>query len=150
MSPEALHALLAEPRVAVISTVDAQGRPHSAPVWYLWAPATEAGEGPAGAPGAAFIFTRRRSMKWQHLQANPYASLCVDHREPPYAAAILQGRVEESDRSLYEAVLAMALAYYGEERGRAFAETYRDPSAAERTVLLRLIPERITSWAYDE
>lgn len=135
MSTAEIDAFLAEPRVAVISTVDAGGRPRSAPIWFHWA------------DGAAYLFTGRRTLKWRNIERARYATLCVDHREPPYAAVILEGPVEPSDRPLYDLVLAMAVAYYGEERGREFAEGYRDHPGA---VAFKIVPRRVVSWDYRE
>ncbi len=134
MTDRQLDDFLSEARVGVISTVDAKGRPRQAPIWYLW-------DG-----GAAYLFTSRRSLKWRNLLRDPHASLCIDDRDPPYSAVQLDGVVEESDRSLYDAVLKMALTYYGEEHGRPFAEGYRDSPG---TVLFKLTPERITSFVSD-
>jgi PPOX class probable F420-dependent enzyme len=136
MSPKALDAFLAQPLDAVLSTVDGQGRPRSAPVWFEWH------------EGAAYVFTGRRSLKWRNLQERKHAALCVDRREPPYAAVVLDGPVEESDRDLYEAVMGMAVRYYGEQRGREYAEQYRNPRVAARTVLFRIVPRHIASWDY--
>ncbi len=137
MSPAELDAFLAQPLVAVLSTVDAQGRPRSAPVWFHWR------------GGAAWLFTARTSLKGRNLLARPHASLCIDSRTPPYAAAVLSGPAEpvEDAALLHELVSVMAPAYYGEERGRAFAARYRDSPG---TVLFRLQPEHIASWAYTE
>lgn len=137
MSAAELDAFLAQPLVAVLSTVDGLGRPRSTPVWFHWR------------DGTAWMFTRRTSLKWRNLLARPYASLCVDLRTPPYSAAILNGPVEavEDPALLHELVDSMARAYYGEERGAVFAERYRDSPG---TVLFRLTPERVTSWAYGE
>jgi PPOX class probable F420-dependent enzyme len=130
MSAEEIEAFLREPRVAVLATVDRRGRPRTVPIWFLWE------------DGAAYLFTARSSRKWRNLLANPAASLCIDHREPPYRSVMLDGRVEESDRSLYDHVRRMAFAYYGPERGGEFAEGYRDrPDVA----LFRLVPERVTA-----
>ncbi|MEE8422729.1 MAG: PPOX class F420-dependent oxidoreductase [Dehalococcoidia bacterium] len=134
MTDQQLDDFLAEPRVAVISTVDARGRPRQAPIWYHWQ------------DSAAYLFTSRRSLKWRNLQRDPHASLCIDDREPPYSSILLDGAVEESNLSLYDLVLRMALAYYGEEHGRPFAEGYRDSPG---TVLFKLTPERITSFISD-
>jgi PPOX class probable F420-dependent enzyme len=137
MSPAALDAFLAQPLVAVIATVDDAGRAHQAPVWFHWA------------GGAAYLFTGRGTRKWRHLERRPHASLCVDRREAPYAAAVIAGAVEPSDRPLYDLVLAMATAYYGEERGRAFAEPYREGGAsAAGAVAFKLVPRHIASWDY--
>ena len=125
-------AFLAETRVAVIATTDGDGSPRTAPIWFLW-------DEESGSP---VLFTSRSTKKWRNLQANPRVSLCVDHREPPYAAVILDGRVEEvTGRSLYDDVRRMAVAYYGEAEGVAFAERYRGdrPDIAH----FRIVPDRI-------
>ncbi len=130
MSETEIEAFLSEPIVAVLSTLDAEGQPRQAPIWFHWD------------DGAAYMFTGRRTLKWRNLQRDPRASLCVDKREPPYSAVILEGAVEESDQSLYDHVLKMALGYYGEQKGREFAEGYRDNP---RAVLFKLTPQRIVS-----
>ncbi|MEZ4502157.1 MAG: TIGR03618 family F420-dependent PPOX class oxidoreductase [Dehalococcoidia bacterium] len=137
MTPEQIEAFLARPIVAVLSTVDGAGRPRSTPIWFHWE------------DGAAYMFTGRTSLKWRNLQARPHASLCVDTREPPYAAVVMDGPVEavEDPARLYEVVLASAVAYYGDERGRAFAEPYRDRPSS---VLFRLTPRRLKGWDYSE
>ena len=118
--------------VAVISTVDRNSRPRSAPIWFHW-------EG-----GAAYMFTDRSTLKWQNIQRYPYASLCVDWREPPYKSIILDGPIEEVERPLYELALSMALRYYGEEQGVKFAEDYKDQS--ENVAVFRLVPERVANY----
>ena len=127
-----VHQFLSQTLVGVISTVDAHGRPCSAPIWYQW----EA--------GAAYFFTGRRTLKWRNLLREPHASLCVDWREPPYKSVVLSGGVEEVDRPLYDLVLSMAVRYYGEEEGRKFAKTF----LAEETdlVAFRLIPTRVADY----
>ena len=95
--------------IAVISTVDRNGRPRSAPIWFHWE------------DGAVYMFTDRSTLKWRNIQRYPYASLCVDWREPPYKSIILDGVIEEVGRPLYEPVLSMALRYYGKEKGAEFA-----------------------------
>ena len=110
MAQEQQEEFLNQTEVAVISTIDELGRPRSAPIWFLWE------------DGAAYMFTARRTLKWRNLQVRPHASLCVDNREPPYSSVIMDGPVQETDRPLFELVLSMALRYYGEEKGRSFAE----------------------------
>ena len=82
MSEENLAEFLERPLVAVIGTIDRAGRPRLAPIWFHW-------EG-----GAAYMFTGRDTLKWRNLRRNPYASLCVDFREPPYQSVIMDGAVE--------------------------------------------------------
>ena len=123
---------LGQTLVSVISTVDANGRPCSAPIWYQWE------------DGAAYFFTGRRTLKWRNLLRDPHASLCVDWREPPYKSVILSGVVEEVDRQLYDLVLSMAVRYYGEEEGRKFAESYLEEESD--LVIFRLIPTRVADY----
>ena len=110
-SNQAVEEFLRQTLVGVISTVDNKGRPRTAPIWFHWE------------NGAAYMFTDRSSLKWRNIQRNPHASLCVDWREPPYKSVILDGVIEEVDRSLYELVLTMALRYYGDEVGRSEEHT---------------------------
>ncbi len=117
--------------VAVISTVDKSGRPRSAPIWFHWE------------DGAAYMFTDRNTLKWRNMQRYPYASLCVDWREPPYKSIILDGSIEEVERPLYELALSMALRYYGEEQGTKFAEDYKGQS--KNVAVFRLVPERVAN-----
>ena len=118
--------------VAVISTVDNSGRPRSAPIWFHWE------------NGAAYMFTGRNTLKWRNIQRCPYASLCVDWRAPPYKSIILDGPIDEVERSMYELVLSMALRYYGEEQGVKFAEDYKHQST--NVAVFRLVPERVTNY----
>ena len=118
--------------VAVISTVDNNGRPRSAPIWFHWE------------DGAAYMFTGRNTLKWRNIQRYPYVSLCVDWRKPPYRSIILDGPIEEVERPLYELALSMALRYYGEEQGAKFAEDYKDQS--KNVAVFRLVPERVANY----
>ena len=136
LSDTELNKFLSRPLVAVIGTVDAGGRPRSAPIWFHWE------------DGAAYMFTSRSTLKWRNLETNPHASLCVDWREVPYTSVIMDGPVEEVDRPLYELVLSMAVRYYGDEKGRAFAEGYRGDQPS--VVAFRLTPRHIASFTSDD
>ena len=136
MSQEQQEEFLKQSEVAVISTVDEFGRPRSAPIWFQWE------------DGAAYMFTARRTLKWRNLRVRPYASLCVDKREPPYSSVVMDGPVQETDRPIYELVFSMALRYYGEEKGRSFAEGYRDKSP--RVVAFKLSPRHIATFTSDD
>jgi len=129
VTPE-VDAFMRQTRVGVIATVDRRGHARTTPIWFLW-------------DGAApVLFTSRSSLKWQNLEARPHASLCVDERGGTYESVIIDGRVEEvTERDLFDDVVAMSLAYWGEERGRAFAEGYRGdrPDIAH----FRIVPDRI-------
>ena len=130
--PTRVDEFLSRTLVAVVSTVDGDGRPRSAPIWFQWE------------DGAAYMFTGRNTLKWRNISRHPFASLCVDWREPPYSSVILDGPVEEVERPLYDLVLGMAVRYYGEEEGRAFAEEYRGDRP--EIVVFRLTPARVADY----
>ena len=127
-----INEFLRQTLVAVISTVDKSSRPRSAPIWFHWE------------DGAAYMFTARSTLKWRNIQRYPYASLCVDWREPPYKSIILDGPIEEVERPLYELALSMALRYYGEEQGTKFSEDYKGQS--KNVAVFRLVPERVANY----
>lgn len=135
MNHQQINGFLKQTLVAVISTVDSAGRPRSAPIWFAWE------------DGAAYMFTSRRTLKWRNIQAMSYASLCVDKREPPYESVIMDGPVQEVDRRLYDLVLSMALRYYGEDKGRAFAEGYQGQHPG--VAIFKLTPRHIASFVSD-
>jgi PPOX class probable F420-dependent enzyme len=133
LSNDELNELLSGTQIAVLGTVDSGGRPHQAPIWYLWR------------GGEALLLTGRSSKKWQNILRNSNASLCVDTKEPPYVAAVLQGEVAEAPEIEYSPLLReMAVHYLGERAGNEYADsrTTRDPASS---VVFRLKPSRIVS-----
>ena len=132
MTDEQITAFLKRPLVGVLGTIDERGCPRAAPIWFHWE------------DGVAHMFTSRASLKWRNLRRRPYASLCIDWREVPYEGVVLDGPVQESDRPIYDLVLAMSLRYYGEDRGRSFAEEYREDSPD--IVAFALTPRLIVSF----
>ena len=129
---QAVEEFLRQTLVGVISTIDKNGRPRTAPIWFHWE------------NGAAYMFTDRSSLKWKNIQHKPCASLCVDWREPPYQSVILDGPIQETQRPLYELVLGMAVRYFGKEKGTEFAEGYKDRS--QDVAAFHLVPDRIANY----
>ena len=122
-------SFLSSTRVAVISTVDQKGLPHSVPIWYQWT------------NGTALMFTGVKTSKWKNLSQFPFASLCVDLRTPPYKAMIIHGSVEKVSMPIHDFVLNMANRYYGSEKGHRFADQY--PDGKKDVVIFKLIPNTI-------
>ena len=129
---QAVEEFLRQTLVGVISTIDKNGRPRTAPIWFHWE------------NGAAYMFTDRSSLKWKNIQHKPCASLCVDWREPPYQSVILDGPIQETQRPLYELVLGMAVRYFGKGKGTEFAEGYKDRS--QDVAAFHLVPDRIANY----
>ncbi|MFQ5381621.1 MAG: pyridoxamine 5'-phosphate oxidase family protein, partial [Dehalococcoidia bacterium] len=60
---------LSRPHTAVLATVDAKGRAHAVPVWYLWT-----GE-------VVEIIGGKDSAKMRHVASTGRAALCIDTRD---------------------------------------------------------------------
>lgn len=131
LSDEALNALLAGRHVAVLATIDGHGRPHQAPVWYLWR------------DGRALVITERGSQKARNIERHAEVSLCIDTRRPPYEVAVIRGRAVESGEDFQATRFALWEHYVGaEEARRVVAERPTDDTVS---VLYEIVPERIVS-----
>jgi PPOX class probable F420-dependent enzyme len=134
MTEAEIDALLSEPMISILGTVDAKGRPAQAPVWHAWR------------DGAALILTDRASRKWRNIEANPNVSLVVDTKTPPYRAVILEGAAEAYDTDYVALLREVAIHYLGERRGHAYADA--STATPESGVVVRIVPRRTISWAY--
>jgi PPOX class probable F420-dependent enzyme len=80
--PELARTLVAEPHVAHLATLLADGSPHSVPLWVAW-------EGDR----LAFL-TGPRSQKARNVDRDPRVAISVAHTERPWEMAMLRGRVD--------------------------------------------------------
>ena len=121
---------LREANVAVHATVDSRGRPHAAPVWYLYD------------KGEIVISTGRGSQKHKNIAANAQVSVVVDRRTLPYFALMIHGAAEIGPPLSPEDRLRLAVRYLGEELGRR----YVDRTTGEDAVTIRLRPRKIIEF----
>lgn len=121
---------LTQPNVAVLTTVDARGRPHGAPVWYLYD------------DGVFIVSTGRGSQKYKNIEANPNVCLVIDHRTVPYYAVMAHGRAEVGPRLSDGDRLRMAVRYLGEELGRAYVAR----TSGEDSATIRLRPRKVIEY----
>ena len=121
---------LKQANVAVLATVDGQGRPHAAPVWYLYD------------DGVFVISTGRGSQKHRNLAANPEVTLVVDRRTLPYFAVMAHGRVEIGPSLSDDDRLRLAARYLGEEIGRGYVAQ----TAGEDSITIRLRPRKVIEF----
>jgi PPOX class probable F420-dependent enzyme len=121
---------LAEANVAILATVDRKGRPHAAPVWYLYD------------DGALVISTGRGSQKHRNVEANPEVTVVVDRRTLPYYAAMVSGMAEIGPPLSDEKRLEMAVRYLGEEIGRRYVER----TAGSDSITMTLKPRKVVEF----
>jgi PPOX class probable F420-dependent enzyme len=126
---------LAEANVAVLATVDRRGRPHAAPVWYLYE------DGPDG-QAEIIVATGEGSQKHRNVAANPEVTLVVDRRTLPYYAVMVQGRAEIGPPLTAEGLLRLATRYLGEELARRYVAAAPDGGS----LTLRIRPRKVISY----
>ena len=99
--PERVRAFLAEPRFAAIATVDPDGSPHQALVWYLL-------------KGDELVINSRRQRRWpRNLMRDERISVAVQDWSDPEHWIGLKGRAEllhQGDDALGD-IMAMARRY---------------------------------------
>ena len=125
-----VQKFLEEANVAVLATVDGQGRPHAAPVWYLYE------------EGDLIVSTGRGSQKHRNIERNPNVTLVADRRTLPYFAAMLSGRAEVGPPLSDAKRLELATRYLGEEMGRAYVAS----TEAGSSVTIRLRPDKVIEF----
>lgn len=118
---------LAQANVAVLATVDAKGRAHAAPIWYLYR------------DGEIAMSTGRGSQKHKNIESHPDVTLVVDSRELPYYALMVQGRIEVGPGFSDDERRELATRYLGPELG----ERYLQSTQGGNSVSLRLKPRKI-------
>ncbi len=125
-----VREFLKEANVAVLATVDGQGRPHAAPVWYLYE------------EGDFIVSTGRGSQKHRNIERNPNVTLVADRRSLPYFAAMVSGRAEIGPPLSDAKRLELATRYLGGEMGRAYVAS----TEADSSVTIRLRPEKVIEF----
>jgi len=125
---------LRQPNTAVLATVDAKGRPHAVPVWYLWT-------------GEEFeIIGGKNSAKMRHIELNGRAALCVDKRGGGAFHVTAEGPCELGDTATREWRLKLHTHYRGAEAALKIVEG--DGHLAQR--FMTLYPERWYGWSSSE
>ena len=134
VNTEQRDEFLSEPNTAVLATVDAKGRPHAVPVWYLWT-------------GEVFeIIGGTNSAKMRHVELNGRAALCVDKRgERPFHVTA-EGPCELGGTATKEWRLKLHTHYRGAEAATKIVAG--DGHLGQRFMTLR--PERWYGWNSSE
>ncbi len=118
------------PHTAVLATVDAKGRAHAVPVWYLW-------------NGESFeIIGGKDSAKMRHVELHGRAAICVDRRGEGVQHVTAEGPAELGGTATPEWRLRLHTHY----RGREAAEKIVARGGHESQRFLTLTPERWYAW----
>lgn len=134
MNQEQIRAFLsAGYRTGKVATVRADGRPHVAPIWFVF-------------DGDDIVFmTGADTVKGKSLRRDPRVAMSVDVEEPPYGFVLVEGSVTISTNldEMLPLSIAISRRYVGEER----AEEFGRRNAVEGELLIRLRPEKYVAIA---
>ncbi len=128
---EIIDFLMKGTRTGKLSTVRKDGRPHVAPIWFVWN------------EGKIIFDTMGSSVKAKNIRHNPQVSVCVDDESPPYAFVIVEGTAKFSDnqKDLLKWNTIIARRYMGEE----LAEVYGKRNTVEGSMLVEVTPTKMIS-----
>lgn len=79
LSDDELDELLAGNHLARMSTINADGTPHTLPIWYEWR------------GGAVYVSTQSHQRKVTNIERDPRVTVLVDTEEFPYQGAMIHG-----------------------------------------------------------
>ncbi|MER7838603.1 PPOX class F420-dependent oxidoreductase [Streptomyces sp. NPDC096040] len=118
-------------RTGKLSTVNADGSPHVAPVWFLL-------------DGDDLVFnTGKETVKGRNLARDGRVAFCVDDDRPPFHFVVLNGhaRLSEEPGELRDAATRIAARYMGEERAEEFGARNGVPGE----LLVRVTVEKVVA-----
>jgi PPOX class probable F420-dependent enzyme len=98
--PTELSAFLTAPHPAVIATLRADGRPHTAATWYLWE------------DGRVLVNMDESRVRLQHLRDDPRVSLTVLAADAWYRHVTLEGRAVAIERDANLAAIDRLARHY--------------------------------------
>jgi PPOX class probable F420-dependent enzyme len=136
MSDDEVHAFLTgdPPRPGVLATTRKDGRPHSAPVWYV-----------VDDDGTIVFNTGAGTVKGRTLRRTGWAAMTVDDDRPPFSFVTVEGPVTNSDD--LAAVRQWAERIGGRYMGADRAEEYGERNGVPGELLVRLTPQKVVSAA---
>jgi PPOX class probable F420-dependent enzyme len=127
--PRVRDFLASGTRTGKLAYLAAGGRPLVAPVWFV-------------VEGDSLVFnTGSETAKGRALARDPWASICVDEEEPPYAFVQVQGEAElsEDPAELLRTATVIAARYMGADR----AEEFGKRNAVPGELVVRLRPVKV-------
>ncbi len=128
---EIVDFLMKGTKTGKLATVLEDGRPHVAPIWFVWN------------EGKIIFCTGESSVKGGNMRRNPQVSICVDDESPPYAFVIIQGTAELNDN--HKDLLKWNTILGGRYMGEKLAEVYGKRNAVEGSLLVEVTPTKMIS-----
>ena len=139
LSQDEQDLFLSQARIAHFVSVRPSGRPHVAPVWFLW-------DQSSTDKGRAWVMADGGAVKVRNIERNPSVALSIATPERPLSYVLLEGRATVTTECLKDVVERMCVLYDGPHRGSEFAKELLEQ---ERMVLLDISIDKIIGWKDD-
>lgn len=138
LTADEVRTFLDEPdHLCRLATVDADGGPSVAPIWFLFR------------DDRLWVTPRLKSSWWHHIQADPRVAVTIDEDEAPYRKVFVKGvatvEFEPGHDDEWRATYREIACRYTPE---AFADAYINATEHEPRALLSIPcdPEQVTTW----
>ena len=137
LSPEEQAVLLRKHRKAALATLDQDGFPHVVAMNYFVK------------DGAFYMTSYAKAQKVVNIRRNPKVALMIEEGD---AYSELRGVMVRGHCEIIEDADAVRVAFTGmaEARGTTYARPQRSVDSAPKRVVLKIIPEKITSWEHSK
>ena len=135
MSEREMQTFLDEPRIGHMVTLQSDGSPQAAPIWYEYR------------DGQFLVWTDRFTRRFKNIVVDPRVSLSVASEDEPYRYVTAEGTVTVRESDVEATAISIAVRYQGAERGTAFLEEYHKDGVS---VLLVLTPSKLVTWKNDD
>ncbi|MQG76498.1 MAG: TIGR03618 family F420-dependent PPOX class oxidoreductase [SAR202 cluster bacterium] len=134
MSEQEMQAFLDEPRVGHMVTLQPDGSPQAAPIWYEYR------------DGKFLVWTDRFTRRFKNISGDPRVTMSIASDDQPYRYVTVEATVTIRETDIEATAISIATRYKGLESGTAFVEDYQKEGVS---VLLILAPSKLVSWKDD-
>ena len=112
LTPAQLNDFLAEPRNAIVATINKDGSPQLTPVGFYW-------------DGTAFyITTTKETVKYQNVKRDPRITITVDQGDD-YRTVIAKGKAQVQEEDIWPTTGKLLEKYFGSQAGGTYLEAMK-------------------------
>ena len=131
MTAQETEAYLDETHVANLVTLNPDGSPHVAPIWYVHR------------QGRLHISAGASAVKVRNIRRDARVAVSIANDSSPATYVLVEGRASVTSDGAEELLVEMYVRYQGEERGTLGAQKTRE---AGPSVAIHVEPSKIVTW----
>ncbi len=131
MTAQETQAFLDETHVANLVTLNPDGSPQAAPVWYVHR------------QGRLHISAGASAVKVRNIRRDARVAVSIANDSSPAAYVLFEGRASVTSDDAVELLVEMYVRYQGKERGTISAQKTRE---AGPSVAIHIEPSKIITW----